>query len=299
VAVADGTKSIVTINPLIPASAFFCVLEFIYCGSISSKSNLDQVISTAEAFQCPHLVTFCTNIRDDQEFLNPSIGTWLNDLLGEKATEMFLNKKFLSNLEFQLPETVFGHKSLISARCDAMKQAFSQHFAESKQSQIKIKDTNQAAFLALLGYLYSDHIPWDQHQKFQVLDLIELGDRFGVSRLVTLAELYVTKQIERATANDITKADIDVINILHCAQKSHATQLTKFCLHFISSNYQPMSARPEFKNLKGDTLKYIEENQWPPVSYLKELDVYEKATGTGPYAGKAPEGPAKENCCVQ
>lgn len=40
-----------------------------------------------------------------------------------------------------------------------------------------------------------------------------------------------------------------------------------------------MSKRPEFATLTGDNLKYVEENQWPPVSYLKQLEEYEKAVG--------------------
>lgn len=38
-----------------------------------------------------------------------------------------------------------------------------------------------------------------------------------------------------------------------------------------------MSKREEFSLLTGDNLKHVEENQWPPVSYLKQLAEYEKA----------------------
>ena len=37
-----------------------------------------------------------------------------------------------------------------------------------------------------------------------------------------------------------------------------------------------MKKREEFKLLDGENLKYIEEHQWPPLSYLKELEEYEK-----------------------
>jgi hypothetical protein len=29
--------------------------------------------------------------------------------------------------------------------------------------------------------------------------------------------------------------------------------------------------------LEGENLKWVEENQWPPKSYLKELEEYQKA----------------------
>lgn len=68
-----------------------------------------------------------------------------------------------------------------------------------------------------------------------------------------------------------------MIGLLHLAQRHHAPQLANFCLHFISSNYQPMKKRAEFKTLTEENLKYVEENQWPPISYLKELEIYEKS----------------------
>lgn len=40
-----------------------------------------------------------------------------------------------------------------------------------------------------------------------------------------------------------------------------------------------MSKRKEFKKLEGKNKAYVEEHQWPPVSYLKDLEAYEKATG--------------------
>lgn len=55
-----------------------------------------------------------------------------------------------------------------------------------------------------------------------------------------------------------------------------------------------MSGRKDFQKLTGKNLAYVEEHQWPPVSYLKELAAYKKATGTEDEGGKK-----EENCCVQ
>lgn len=104
-----------------------------------------------------------------------------------------------------------------------------------------------------------------------------LADQYGISRLVTLCELYISKTVEKATADKISVADIDVVDLLCSAQLYHANQLADFALHWLSVNYQPMKKRPEFTKLEGENLKYVEEHQWPPVSYLKELEVYEKA----------------------
>jgi hypothetical protein len=50
--------------------------------------------------------------------------------------------------------------------------------------------------------------------------------------------------IQAATKDEITKANIDVIELLLAAQQHNAQQLAKFCLHFIATNYGPMKQRP-------------------------------------------------------
>jgi hypothetical protein len=47
----------------------------------------------------------------------------------------------------------------------------------------------------------------------------------------------------------------------HCACFDVLNSKTGFCRHFIASNYQPMSKRPEFSTLEGENLEYIEANQ--------------------------------------
>jgi hypothetical protein len=93
---------------------------------------------------------------------------------------------------------------------------------------------------------------------------------------MTLCELYISKMVEKATTDNIERAEIDVIGLLLESQTQNAGQLAAFCLHFISSNYQPFKKREEFAMLKDENLKHVEEHQWPPISYLKDLETYEK-----------------------
>jgi len=160
---------------------------------------------------------------------------------------------------------------------------FSSRFSESKQSSSRIEDTSKAAFAAFLEFLYWDHCPIQECE--DSVGILVLANRFNLSRLISLCELYITKQVEVATTDDITKAKIDVIGLLLCSQTHNAKQLEAFCKHFISSNYQPMRKRQEWNLLKGENLKFIEQNQWPPLSYLNELETYEKATGNKGGAG--------------
>lgn len=53
-----------------------------------------------------------------------------------------------------------------------------------------------------------------------------------------------------------------------------------------------MSKRKEFKNLEGRNKKYVEDNQWPPLSYLKQLEEYEKAIG------KTGDAAETNNCII-
>ena len=58
-------------------------------------------------------------------------------------------------------------------------------------------------------------------------------------------------------------------------QYYNAGQLSKWCLHFISSNYIAFCPRPEWSQLSADNLQHIEEHRWPPVDYLNEVKEYE------------------------
>ena len=66
----------------------------------TSDETLDEVISASRLFQLSHLETICVNIKNDEEFLNPSIGTFLNDETGQKMKDLFLNKPLLADVTF-------------------------------------------------------------------------------------------------------------------------------------------------------------------------------------------------------
>merc|ERR1712000_120955 len=107
-------------------------------------------------------------------------------------------------------------------------------------------------------------------------ELLQLAYQYKMNRLTTLCELYISKTIEKETTEGIERAKIDVIGILNLANRCNARQLAAFCLHFISSNYGPMSQRPEFAELSRKDRSHVEENRWPPQSYLDALAEYEQ-----------------------
>lgn len=70
-------------------------------------------------------------------------------------------------------------------------------------------------FLAVLEYLYTDHAPIEDGDSVSIM---VMADRYCLSRLVNLCELYITKEVDRSVSKNIQKSDVDVINLLHVSQ---------------------------------------------------------------------------------
>jgi len=278
----ENEFTIVTLGANVNYKIFIRVLEFWYTGITAINSKTDFVSETKELcdlFECAELATVCDNVVNGDSELNPSIGTWLNDKLGEKGKQLFLNKQLLSDVTFRVGSNgpvIYGHRAMIVAHCPVLKAMLTSGFREGQGKDVIIEDTTQENFMALMEYIYTAHAPIEEGDSVGIL---ELGNKYGVPRLISLCELYVSKEVERATTDGIEKADIDVVGLLLTAQQHNANQLAQFCLHFIASNFQPMKKRPEFSMLGAENLVYIEEHQWPPLSYLKELEEYERLTG--------------------
>ena len=274
----ENNKIIITINNGVTEIVFLRIMEFLYSGYCIINNKDDMIAETmvaAETYQCEELVTICQNILDDQSDLNPSFETYLNDQTGEMSKKLFFNNKLLSDVTFQIEgNKIFAHKAVISARCKVLSTMFSAGFIESKNNIIDIGDTTIDSFLAFLEFIYTSHSPIEESE--DSVGILCLANQFGMTRLVTLCELYISKEVDKATTDNIEKAEIDVIGLLIESQRQNANQLASFCLHFISTNYQPFLKRSEFKHLEGENLKFVQDHQWPPVSYLNQLEVYEK-----------------------
>jgi len=73
-------------------------------------------------------------------------------------------------------------------------------------------------FLAMLEYLYTGHAPLDKG--VDPVTLLILADKYNITRLTNLCELYITKFVEQKCFKSIEKADVDVIGLLSMAQVS-------------------------------------------------------------------------------
>ncbi|EGC30174.1 hypothetical protein DICPUDRAFT_50894 [Dictyostelium purpureum] len=278
----DGTKSSgqfveVAIEGSISRRVFNRFIEFLYTGIVHYVDKNDQIhetITLGELFKFRYLVSACKNILSGSEDLNPSIGTFLNDQLGETCKELFFSKKQLSDIQFIVEgRSIFAHKALIFSRSSVVNALIGRNFIEREGKVEMSDDITYDCFMAVLEYLYTAHAPIEEGDSVGILIM---ANRFDLRRLVSLCELYISKEIEKATFIGIFRSELDIIGLLICAQRHNASQLEKFCLHFISSNYQPMRRRKEYSLLDDKTKKYIEDHQWPPIKYLEDLEQYEK-----------------------
>ena len=66
------------------------------------QEEVSELIRVAKLFDLSQLITICTNYVTEQEFLNPSIGTYLNDETGKHLKEMYLGDKESADVIFMV-----------------------------------------------------------------------------------------------------------------------------------------------------------------------------------------------------
>lgn len=129
-------KTVITLHKSLSKNIFMEVLTFLYTGSPDLAENEDvnfvkEVQSVSIKFQLNWLETYCTNILKGESFLNPSIGTWINDSTGLAAKKLFLNKELQADVKFCVKGSiVFGHKVILKARSEVMAAMLSGAFRE-------------------------------------------------------------------------------------------------------------------------------------------------------------------------
>lgn len=161
---------------------------------------------------------------------------------------------------------------------------------------LQLPETEPRTCSALLEFLYRDHIEFapikaakagrKQEQRRQEkgqqadpvdpVDLLVQANCLGLQRVVSFCELHITKLIEDAISESIERAEVDIVAVLNLSTTHNARQLEAWCLHFIASNYGPMSKRREWADLSPAHRAHIEANQWPPVAYFAALEQHQK-----------------------
>ncbi|KAH3743262.1 Ras subfamily protein [Pelomyxa schiedti] len=281
---------VIVMEKSVTRPAMECLIEFWYTGlpwiptSAAADPVVQQLTTAATAFGSEHLGTICRNIEEGRDTLNPSIGTWLNDETGKEAKALFLGRDTLSDGAFLVQgKKIPVHKSFLNARCSVLASLL------KGDSPTEIEQVSAKSFLAVLEFIYTDHSPIDTNCDTDRCEVLQLAHKLQLPRLITLAELYSSKAIEVATRESVGQCTMPICALLEVAQETDAQQLVKFMQHFCCTNYGPISQRADFAKLSVANRHYIDENQWPPKSYFKEVENYDKLVAA---AGK------KDNCSV-
>jgi GTPase SAR1 family protein len=292
----DGRVRVTINHEMIDKECFDRVIDFLYtgCPNIEPNAKLEKLEEAAVLFNLTELSSYIENIKQKDPELNPSISTYLNDELAKKIMEKFFNKELFSDVTFSIEEkTFFGHKAMLCCNSPVMATMMNSKFIESSSNVVEIADYDYASYVAFLEYLYTAHVPLTDETAVPILTIC---NQYSLPRPITLCELYISKIIEKATTEGIEKAEIDIISLLLVSQDHNALKLAEFCKHFICTNFQPMKKRPEFESLGEENLKYVTENQWPPLSYWNELAEYEKAIGISGVGTETVNNNKK--CCI-
>ena len=119
-------------------------LEFMYTGSVelseSDDESLEQISAAAHLFQLPELALMCANAKKEEDFLNPSIGTWLNDRNSSTCKKLFFNQPLLSDIRLKVEgRVIHAHKVVLSSRSEVFAAMLKNGFIESETSEVSGK----------------------------------------------------------------------------------------------------------------------------------------------------------------
>ena len=123
-----------------PELPFKRCLEFLYTGVVDLNKEselLEETLKLAQLLNLPELQLICENAKKGDEFLNPSIGTWLNDRNGSVAKKLFLNRELFSDVTFSVEgERIVAHKLVLCCCCEVMSAMLSGSFMESRSNEV-------------------------------------------------------------------------------------------------------------------------------------------------------------------
>ncbi|KAK5645526.1 hypothetical protein RI129_006826 [Pyrocoelia pectoralis] len=269
-------QTVVTLGKLVSPAAIRQCLQFIYTGTIDlHQPDLQETRQAAEFLELPQLLVLLINI---QQCGNVSNGAQLQETheahLRRKLQDLCLEQGLFADIVFELDDgACAAHKAMLSARCEVMKAMFGGDFRESQAKVIEFPGVREYTFHKLLYYLYTDDIPGVSASR--CVNLLELGNRLCLPRLVNLVEKRVIEDLERLQTSETIE---QCLRLLEPVKLHNAHQLADWCMNHLCVNYNKlcrMSPR-SLRLLHPDNQAYLVEHRWPPVWYLKDYDYYQK-----------------------
>jgi len=167
--------------------------------------------------------------------------------------KQMINQRPFSDIVFKVDnEKIFAHRAIIQIRCESLSKLFGE---PGNSPEISMKNTTTKPFLAFLEWIYSADI-----DAFNLGTQVDLG---VVLATLKLANEYQVKQLanfcESTIMNNLTVNNMDqVFEVLK--RQGKQTDLTKFCSHFIVSNFNHFVKTKTFANLSlNEILEFVRQ----------------------------------------
>ncbi|EDO42190.1 predicted protein [Nematostella vectensis] len=264
--------------------SFTHLIRFLYLGQfdVFDKGLVSEVLSTLNCVHIAELKEICTNILNNEDFMNKDVIESFIEKKSKIAKEVFLNRPLMSDVVFRVEGLqVHAHKGLIMARSEVMAAMFGGSFAESSNEEIKLKDTPLKAFIGLLEYLYTDKL--SPHESLdEDKQLLTLADRFCLNRMRSLCERRISEHLIARVKKQMsvdTETCEEVIDAYLLSQALNADQLHRSCAYIMKTNYADFEFKEVLSQLKPADIQHLTEHRWPPLSFFRQLEEYKKKTG--------------------
>ncbi|PSN29969.1 hypothetical protein C0J52_26564 [Blattella germanica] len=218
-----------------------------------------------QAIRIEQLIVQSFHIFHTFDFLNHMRRKSITDVYCKCVQEIRQAAEFLD-----LPELLV-FVSNIQAHEEFLNTDLKQHYRK-----ILFPGVREDTFHKLLVYLYTDDVP--PISPARCLDLLELGNRLCLPRLVNLVERRVVEEMVHLCSSD--GADVVVehcLRLLEPCKLHNADQLADWCMSHLCTNYNKLcKMSPKLlRSLHPENQDYLSEHRWPPV-YLKDFDYYQK-----------------------
>jgi len=172
--------------------------------------------------------------RLEENALNDvAIGNMINNM-----RRLLINPEF-SDITFIVEgKQIYAHKAMLVANSEHFRAMFRGGMKESHESEVEIPHWSHAAFMALLEWLHTGHIPQD-------LSAVHMTELLG------LADHYILDGVKHVCENIVVHS-VEVDNACHLlthADRYVAHELKRYCLFFILKNIEQVAHTPGFEEL--------------------------------------------------
>lgn len=188
---------------------------------------------------------------DDLAYVIPQ-STLVSDL------RTFLSNENLCDITFMIEgQHVRAHKIMLT-RCSYFNAMFTCNMIEANQSAIHIEDVSHPIFLAVLEYLYTDEVNYNNPEIANgysildgpsMMDLYVAADLFGIPRLQAMCEENILESMYAENAS----------LIFHAADLYCAKSMRTRAMRYILDNFEAVSKTATFEELSQNNEELVIE----------------------------------------